>query len=63
MELVLTVVPGRQNKNPGKEAMELLPIKEPKPPLVRKVNIVVKFLGPIKFPTLTRYTNQMLQDL
>ncbi|PKC02175.1 hypothetical protein RhiirA5_402507 [Rhizophagus irregularis] len=63
MELVLTRVTGKQIKNPGKKAMKLLPMQEPKPPLVMKVNIVVKSLDPIQFPTLTSYTNQMLQDL
>lgn len=61
MELALTEIPGKPIKTQGKRAMVLLPIKEPKPPLVRKVDIVVKILDPIKFPTLTRYTNQMLQ--
>ena len=63
MELALTEIPGKPIKTPGKQAMVLLLIKEPKPPLVRKVDIVVKILDPIKFPTLTRYTNQMLRDL
>ena len=63
MELALTEIPGKQLETPGKQAMVLLPLKEPKPPLVRKVDIVVKILDPIKFPTLTKYTNQMLRDL
>ncbi|UZO18591.1 uncharacterized protein OCT59_009903 [Rhizophagus irregularis] len=50
MELVLTRMTGRR-------------IKKPKPPLVMKVNIVVKALDSIKFPTLAIYMNQILQDL
>jgi hypothetical protein len=57
MELALTEIPGKLTE---KQAMVLLSIKEPKLPLVRKVDIVVKILDPIKFLT---YTNQMLRDL
>lgn len=63
MELALTETPGMQIERPGKRAMKLLPQQEPKPPLVRKVNIVVKFLDSAKFPTLTKYTYQMIRDL
>lgn len=41
---------------PGKQAMQFFP----KPSLVRKVNIVVKAQEPTTFPTLIKYTNQML---
>lgn len=63
MEFALTEIPRRQIMKPGKKAMQLLPINEPNPPLVRKVNIVVKVLDPTTFPTLTKYPNQMLLDL
>uniref|UniRef100_U9T1U0 Uncharacterized protein n=1 Tax=Rhizophagus irregularis (strain DAOM 181602 / DAOM 197198 / MUCL 43194) TaxID=747089 RepID=U9T1U0_RHIID len=43
--------------------MQLLPMKEPKLPFVRKVNIVIKALDQTTFSTLTGYTNQMLLDL
>ncbi|PKY54358.1 hypothetical protein RhiirA4_548178 [Rhizophagus irregularis] len=63
MEVALTIVSGRQLEQPGKKAIETLRQQEPKPPLVTKVNIVVKILDPIQFPTLSQFTNQMLQDL
>lgn len=63
MELALTETPVIQIETPGKRARELLPQQEPKPPLVRKVNIVIKLLDSTKFPVLSKYTNQMIQDL
>uniref|UniRef100_U9TCP2 Uncharacterized protein n=1 Tax=Rhizophagus irregularis (strain DAOM 181602 / DAOM 197198 / MUCL 43194) TaxID=747089 RepID=U9TCP2_RHIID len=36
---------------------------EPKLPLIKKANIVVKFLDSEKFPTLTKYANQMIRDM
>ncbi|PKB99635.1 hypothetical protein RhiirA5_505636 [Rhizophagus irregularis] len=63
LEIVLRRVSGRNLEMPGKEAIKTLPQKEPKPPLVETVNIVVKHLDPVKFPILSNYTNQMLQDL
>jgi hypothetical protein len=63
MELALTVTPGMQIKTPGKRAMRILPQQNPKPPIVRKVNIVIKLLDPGKFPILSKYTNQMIRDL
>lgn len=62
MELVLRETPGMRIETPGKQAMELLPQQEPKPPTVRKVNIVVKLLDSNEFPTLARYTNQMIRS-
>ncbi|CAG8755136.1 15842_t:CDS:2, partial [Funneliformis caledonium] len=44
MEELLTIVPGRRIERPGKKAILHLPQKEPKPPLVTTVNIVVKLL-------------------
>ncbi|CAG8616150.1 14485_t:CDS:2 [Rhizophagus irregularis] len=63
MEAALSIVPGRRIKRPGKEAMEHLPLQEPRPPLVTSVNIVVKILDPVNFPTLSNYARQMIQDL
>lgn len=64
MELNLTIVPGRQLERPGKKALYLLPqILNPKPPLVKTVNIVIKHLDPIKYPILSNYTNMMIQNL
>lgn len=63
MELALTETPGMQFKTSGKRAMKLLPQQEPKLPLIKKANIVVKFLDSEKFPTLTKYANQMIRDM
>lgn len=63
MELTLIAVSGRQIKMPGKKAINSLLQQEPKPPLVTIVNIVIKYLDSVKFPILSRYTNQMLLDL
>lgn len=63
MEAALSIVPGRRIKRPGKEAMEHLPLQGPRPPLVTSVNIVVKILDPVNFPTLSNYARQMIQGL
>uniref|UniRef100_U9SKN4 Uncharacterized protein n=1 Tax=Rhizophagus irregularis (strain DAOM 181602 / DAOM 197198 / MUCL 43194) TaxID=747089 RepID=U9SKN4_RHIID len=63
MDLALTKVSGRPTESLGKEAMTFLPLTELKPPLVTRVNIVVKLLNPIQFLTLLNYTKKMIQDL
>lgn len=64
MGLALTIVPGRQLERSGKKTLKLLPqVLNPKPPLVKTVNIIIKHLDPIKYPTLSNYTNMMIQDL
>lgn len=63
MEELLTEVPERPIKRPGKRAIISLQQKEPKPPSVTKVNIVIKSLDPTKFPIQQRYLKKMLNDL
>ncbi|GET03226.1 hypothetical protein GLOIN_2v1551446 [Rhizophagus clarus] len=63
MEELLTEVPENLIQRPGKQAIKLLQQKEPKPPAVMTVNIVVKSLDPIKFPIQQNYMKKMLNDL
>lgn len=65
MEATLTVMKGRTIQRSGKKAILHLPPQDPKPKLSlgMTVNIVVKFLDPMKFPVQSRYTTQMLKDL
>ncbi|RGB35947.1 hypothetical protein C1646_758720 [Rhizophagus diaphanus] len=63
MEELLTEVPERPIKRPGKRAIISLQPREPKPPLVTMVNIVVKSLDPTKFPIQQRYITKTLNDL
>ncbi|RIA88312.1 hypothetical protein C1645_739508 [Glomus cerebriforme] len=60
-----TIVMERPIIRPGRKAILQLPLQNPKPKLslVMTVNIVVKFLDPTRFPVLSRYTTQMLEDL
>ncbi|EXX58247.1 hypothetical protein RirG_199790 [Rhizophagus irregularis DAOM 197198w] len=63
MEELLTEVPERPIKRPGKRAIISLQPREPKPPPVTMVNIVVKSLDPTKFPIQQRYITKTLNDL
>ena len=48
---------------PGKEGIHLLKQKEPLPPEVKTINIVVKLLDPTMFPIQAKNTKKMLNDL
>ncbi|CAJ0893137.1 2371_t:CDS:2 [Entrophospora sp. SA101] len=63
MEKLFTEIPGRLIKRPGQRAILELPPKEPQPPEVRNVNIVIKLLDPTMFPIQSRNTEQMLNNL
>ena len=60
LEELFTEVPGRLIRRPGREAIVDLPLRVPQPD---EGNIMIKQLDPIMFPTLSRCTAQMLNDL
>jgi hypothetical protein len=63
MEKLFTQVLGREIIRLGKSAILRLPPKNPQPPNVTIINIVVKLLDPIKFPVQSQYTGKMINDL
>jgi len=63
LEALLAKVPIDIFTTPGKESLYLLKQKEPLPPDVKTINIVVKLLDPVMFPIQAKNTKKMLNDL
>ncbi|CAB4436676.1 unnamed protein product [Rhizophagus irregularis] len=63
LEMLLTQVPGREVIYPGKDAIINLPPRNPPPPKVTLVNIVIKLLDPIKFPVQSQNARGMINEL
>ncbi|RHZ82685.1 hypothetical protein Glove_105g5 [Diversispora epigaea] len=63
METLLTEVSGREIIKWGKKNIIVHPPKEPQPPEVSSVNIVIKSLDPTIFPVQSSNTERMLSNL
>ena len=63
LEMLLTQVPGREIVYLGTDAIINLPLRNPPPPKVTLVNIVIKLLDPINFPVQSQNARGMINEL